>query len=72
MTRKSRREIERAVDDMADKRGPGEDLAIVWEDAGTGEWFDGPLSDDDAEPVDPDGDPVMVIVEEIVETDYDE
>lgn len=76
MTRKSRREIERAVDDMAERQGRGEDLLIVWEDPETGDRFDAPIADDDKEPVDPatieNADTVIAIRETIVETGYDQ
>lgn len=59
MTRKSRREIERALEDLDE--GDGEtDPLIVREDPDTGEWFD----PRDGEPVDPedlDEDPIMIL-----------
>jgi len=72
MTRPSKREIERAVDDLDDETAqPSGDRWLVHKDPDTGEWYDdvelteGPLDKDST-------DPVMVLQETVVETGYDE
>ena len=60
MTRKSKREIERAVDDLADDGdGDGGALAVVFEDH-TGDYYENQEMDGD--PVDPDNLPGKTVV----------
>jgi hypothetical protein len=61
MTRKSRREIERALEDLDDTTDDGEtDLLMVREDPETGEWFD-PRTGEEVDREDLDEDPLMVL-----------
>jgi hypothetical protein len=68
MTRKSKREIEQAVEDLAEETAT--EPRVVWEDADTGEWYvdpdltDGPLEKATT-------DPLCVITERVVETDWE-
>jgi hypothetical protein len=72
VTRKSRREIEKAVDELdGGETHPSADRALVHEYPDTGEWYDdaglteGPLDKDSTNPL-------MVLQETVVETGYDE
>lgn len=72
MTRPSKREIERELDDIDDgETGPSVDRVLVHQDPETGEWYDdaeltdGPLDKDST-------DPLMVLQETVIETGYDE
>ena len=73
MTRKSRRELERAVDDLDTTNSEtaySRPDAIIWEDSETGEWHATP--DMDGDPLEPDEvDPLMVIQETVVETSWE-
>lgn len=63
MTRKSKREIERALEDIHDGNGGTETVDVVWCGDGEGEFVD-----QDGEPTepDPDADTVVVIDETVV------
>jgi hypothetical protein len=75
MTRKSRRELEKALKELSESLSENSadagDRILVWEDPDTGEWFDdpdlpeGPLGKDST-------DPLCVITETVVETGYNE
>lgn len=71
MTRKSRREIENAVEDLAPDDETDEWVGVVTEHPETGEWYRSP---DDEEPIGPEvaeqADPLMIITETVVETDW--
>lgn len=72
MTRKNRREIERALAELAaESTVNAPELAIVHEDPETGEWFRDESHED---PVDPavaqQADPVMILSEKVVETSW--
>jgi hypothetical protein len=56
MTRKSRREIEREVRDLSDRRGDDEEWFTV-----ACEHDDGTLTDPDGDPLPEDADPVLII-----------
>lgn len=62
MTRKSKRELERAVDGLPGGESGPESPLLVWEDPATGAWYD---AREDGERVDRDEcDPVAVIERE--------
>jgi hypothetical protein len=72
MTRPSKRELERELDDIDDgETHPSGDRTLVHEDPDTGERYDdaglteGPLDKDSTNPL-------MVLQETVVETGYDE
>ena len=70
MTRKSKREIERVLENLGvpedEVRG---EHAIVHEDPETGEWY--PTTDMDGDPLDKDAvDPLVILRETIVETSW--
>jgi len=72
MTRKSRRELERDLDELADgSTVDAPELAIVHEDPETGEWF---RDADHEDPVAPaaveQADPLMILSETVVETGW--
>lgn len=73
MTRRSKRELERALDDLT-ARESSEELVVVHEDPKTGEWFDG--IGEGAEPIDRgefDGEATVVVLRDvIVETGWQE
>ena len=70
MTRRSKREIERAVDELDGGDDTVAPEAIVWEHPETGDWYAD--AEMDGEPLDPDDvDPVMIIQETIVETSWE-
>jgi len=73
MTRKSRRELENDLDELTDGSGTGpSDLMIVHEDPETGEWFrDAEHEDPVAPAVAEQADPLMIVCETVVETDWD-
>lgn len=75
MTRKSRRELERAVDDLAPTETDDEEsLAIVFEDRETGEWYDD-VGEDAEQVTEADlgaADPVMVIEKDVLKTDLED
>ena len=71
MTRPSKREIERELDDLNDgATHPAGDRWLIYEDPETGEWYDdaglteGPLDKDST-------DPEIVIQRTVVEAGYD-
>jgi hypothetical protein len=70
MTRRSKRDIEQALDDLDAEQEAGGRPQIVHADPETGEWYadpdltEGPIEKANA-------DPVMVIEETIVETDWE-
>jgi hypothetical protein len=72
MTRPSKREIERELDDIDDgETGSSVDRVLVHQDPETGEWYDDPELTDG--PLDKDStDPLMVLQKTVVETGYDE
>ena len=72
MTRKSRREIESDLDELAGEADvDASELMIVHEDPETGEWFH---DEDYEDPIDPavaeQADPLMILSETVVETDW--
>jgi hypothetical protein len=70
MTRKSRREIQRAVDDLDDNPDTNVPEAIVWEHPETGAWYAN--AEMDGDPLDPETvDPAMIIQETVVETSWE-
>lgn len=71
MTRKSKREIERELDEL-DGGESSQDHALVWEDEQTGQWYASPDYDTPIEKTSLGSDPLMIIVrEEVVETDWE-
>lgn len=64
MTRKSKRELQRAVDDLGDEDRSPKSFGLVYEDPRTGEWYES--RSQEGEPVDPDADVLMVIVNSVV------
>lgn len=74
MRRKSKREIERAVEGLECKKGgvlhDGE--LILYRDPETGTLYDRPISDEDATAVDEcEADPLVILTESLVETDWE-
>lgn len=63
MTRKSKREIERLLDEL-EPDGDDDGQVVVWEDPETGEWYDTP--DRSGESVDPDGEVDVVVRRSVV------
>ena len=63
MTRKSRRELERELEDLNDTGGSGDTVDVVWRDERTGEYVD--LDGEPTEP-DPDTDLLVVMNESVV------
>lgn len=57
MTRKSRRELERELEDLVDTSPSGDTVDVVWRDQRTGEY-----ADRDGEPTDPDPDADVLVV----------
>ena len=69
MTRRSEREVERALAKMEDRLGgPSGDVDVVWSGDGEDEYVD--VEGEPTEP-DPDADLVVVIDETIVATDWE-
>lgn len=73
MTRKSKRELERDLEDLEaseSNTSAWQGVGIVYEDPETGEWYDDPAMDGD--PVDPEAaDPLVVISDTVIETDWE-
>lgn len=70
MTRPSKREIERAIEDLGAGSIDDDDFSVVFEDTATGEWYEDP--DFAGEPLDEDAvDPTVVWRDEVVETGWE-
>ena len=63
MTRKSRRELEREVNDLADRGGDGDDWGLI-----AAEHADGTLTDPNGDPLPADADPVLTVPWRIART----
>lgn len=63
MTRKSRREIEREVNDLADRAGDGDGWGPI-----AAEHDDGTLTDTDGNPLSADADPVLIVSWDVART----
>jgi hypothetical protein len=72
MTRPSKRELERELDDITDgERHPSGDRMLVHEDPETGDWYDDPgLTDGPLDKAS--STPLMVLQETVVKTGYNE
>ncbi|KOX94239.1 hypothetical protein [Halorubrum tropicale] len=70
MTRPSKREIERAIEDLDAESIDDDGFSVVFEDTETGEWYEEP--DLDGEPLDQDTvDPTIVWRDDVVETGWE-
>ena len=70
MTRRSKREIERAIEDIGAESIDDDGFSVVFEDTATAEWYEAP--DFAGEPLDEDAvDPTVVWRDEVVETDWE-
>ncbi|OYR58618.1 hypothetical protein [Halorubrum halodurans] len=70
MTRPSKREIERAIEDLSAESIDDDDVTVVSEDAETGEWYAEP--DLSGEPLDKgEVDPDIICRDHVVETPWE-
>lgn len=70
MTRRSKREIERAIEGLGAESIDDDGLSVVFEDTATGEWYEDP--DFAGEPLDEDAvDPTVVWRDVVVETGWE-
>lgn len=72
MTRKSKREVERALEDLDETTSTSATApAIAWEDPDDGTWYDAPDGGERINPDEYDDGPLMVIVRDrVVETGW--